>query len=75
MAHLGTHLPIRIAARRSLRASLMGGCAVSCLFASATGGPCMGEDEREEPAPGGPGGGGGGPGGGGAVTTSPVEGG
>lgn len=53
----------------------MGGCAVSCRFASATGGPCMGEDEREELVPGGPGGGGGGPGGGGAVTTSPVEGG
>lgn len=64
-----------MAARRSLRASLMGGCAVSWRFASAAGGPCIGEDEREDPAPGGPGGGGGGPGGGGAVTTSPAVGG
>lgn len=71
----GRCLPIRIAARRSLRASLMGGCAVSCRFASAPGGPCIGEDEREGLEPGGPGGGGGGPGGGGAVTTSPADGG
>lgn len=51
----------------------MGGCAVSCRFASAPGGPCIGEDEREGLEPGGPGGGGGGPGGGGAVTTSPAD--
>jgi hypothetical protein len=53
----------------------MGGCEGSGRFASAPGGPCIGEDEREEPGPGGPGGGGGGPGGGGAVARSPVEGG
>ena len=69
------HSPIRMAARRSLRASLTGGCTASCLLASAPGGACIGEEESEEPAPGGPGGGGGGPGGGGAVTTSPPEGG
>lgn len=66
-------IPIRMAAKRSLLASLMGGCAGSGRFASATGGPCIGDDDREE-GPGGPGGGGGGPGGGGAVARSPVEG-
>lgn len=68
--NLSVHLPILMAARRSLRASLIGAC-----FASDTGGACMGEEERDAPAAGGPGGGGGGPGGGGAVTTSPPEGG
>lgn len=67
---LSMHLPILMAARRSLRASLIGAC-----FASDAGGACMGEEERDAPAAGGPGGGGGGPGGGGAVTTSPPEGG
>lgn len=65
---------MRMAASRSLRASLTGGCAGSWRLASA-GGACIGEGEREGPAAGGPGGGGGGPGGGGAVTTSPLEGG
>lgn len=69
----GVHLLIRMAARRSLLASLMGGCVGSGRFASGIGGPCSGEEEREE-GPGGPGGGGGGPGGGGAVARSPVEG-
>lgn len=64
------HLPILMAASRSLRASLIGAC-----FASDAGGACMGEEERDAPAAGGPGGGGGGPGGGGAVTTSPPAGG
>lgn len=67
---LTVHLPILMAARRSLRASLIGAC-----FASDAGGACIGEEERDAPAAGGPGGGGGGPGGGGAVTTSPPEGG
>lgn len=39
------HLPIRMAARRSLRASLTGGWASSWRFASAAGGACMGEEE------------------------------